>query len=341
MNTKSPLVLSFSIFITSHAFAIAPVYEGESGILKQVFVPNCLDCHASDKIDADRHGAPPEVNFDTYEATLPNAERAIVRAVEEMTMPPASSGIPLLNEEQTAAMLAWQDRNYQQLSLNNHATFDGTKMIVPVVNVDSQKFTAVLRRIPLESSSTGYGYMLESAETTMASADYPATFDPETGEANIPWIKVIDKNGTEAGSAMNSRLVLVAGSAPMLFNEAPGFAKLINAHYSFDTQYLYVKPVIVGNQKLGAILKSIPLDSSPTGIGFILNYTWQTPVPLMNTASTFDPETGQVILPYVMLTQWGPTPGDTIQSVVQAEMELVPDSDPMVFSLISYTPIGP
>jgi len=341
MNTKSPLVLLSSVLITNHAFAIAPVYEGENGILKQVFAPNCLGCHASDKVDADRHGAPPEVNFDTYEAALPNAENAIVRAVEEMTMPLTSSGIPPLNEEQTAAMLAWQDRGYQQSSPNNHATFDGTRMILPVVNVGSQKFTAVLRRIPLESSSTGYGYVLESAETTTASADYPATFDPETGETNIPWIKVIDKDGTEAGSAINSRLVLVAGSEPMLFNEAPGFAKLINAHYSFDTLYLYVKPIIVGNQKFGAILKSIPLDSSPTGIGFMLHYTWLTPMPLMNTASTFDPETGKVILPYVMLTQWGPTPGDTIQSVVQAEMELVPGSDPMVFSLISYTPIGP
>lgn len=341
MNTKSSLVLSFSVFITSHAFAIAPVYEGENGILKQVFAPNCLNCHASDKVGADRYGAPPEVNFDTYEATLPNAESAIVRAVEEITMPPASSGIPLLNERQTAAMLAWQERNYPQSSPNNHATFDGTKMILPVVNVDSQKFTAVLRRTPLESSPTGYGYVLENAKTTTASADYPATFDPETGEADIPWIKVIDKGGAEAGSATNSRLVLVAGSNPMLFNEAPGFARLINPHYSFDTLYLHLKPVIVGDQKFGAILKSIPLDSSPTGLGFILNYAWLTPMPLMDTASTFDPETGQVILPYVVLTQWGSTPGDTIQSVVQAEMELVPDSDPMVFSLINYTPIEP
>lgn len=341
MNTKTPLVLSLSVLITSHAFAIAPVYEGESGILKQVFTPNCLGCHASDKFGADRHGAPPEINFDTYEATLPNAESAIFRAVEEITMPPASSGLPLLNERQTAAVLAWQERNYPQSSPNNHATFDGTKMVLPVVNVGSQKFTAVLGRIPLESSPTGYGYVLETAERTAASTDYPATFDPETGEVDIPRIKVMNKDGTEAGSATNSRLALVAGSDPMLFNEAPGFARLINPHYSFDTLYLHLKPVIVGDQKFSAILKLIPLDSSPTGLGFILNYAWQTSMPLMDAASTFDPETGQVILPYVVLTQWGPTPRDTIQSAARAEMELVPGSDPMVFSLISYTTIEP
>ena len=100
MNIKSALTILFLFFITGHAFAIDPVYEGANGIREKVFATNCLDCHSSNLTGSARNGAPPSVNWDTYEATIPNAARAIVRAVNQMTMPPSFSGLPLYNDVQ-------------------------------------------------------------------------------------------------------------------------------------------------------------------------------------------------------------------------------------------------
>ena len=81
--------------IYSHTvFAIDPVYDGDNGIRAQVFATNCLFCHSSELTGSQRNGAPTNVNWDTYSAAAEKGDRAIVRAVELMSMPPFSVVYP-------------------------------------------------------------------------------------------------------------------------------------------------------------------------------------------------------------------------------------------------------
>ncbi|WAK03830.1 PQQ-dependent sugar dehydrogenase [Methylobacter sp. YRD-M1] len=216
----------------------------------------------------------------------------------------------------------------------NPATFDGARMRLPVVNVGSQKFNAALKLSSLESSPTGYGFKLETAELTSASSAAASTFDPATGKVRIPSID-LTQNGIGQDRAINVEMTLVAGSDPMMFSLDSGFTITTNAHYSFDTSRLTLPAVKVGEQKFYAALKLIQLETSPTGLGFQLENAELVTVS-SDTAATFDPETGHVILPYVILEQ-----NDTTQSIVRAEMELVKGSDPLLFTLISYAPTAP
>lgn len=215
MNTKSALIILFLFFSTPHVFAIEPVYEGANGIREKVFASNCFVCHSSNLIGAARNGAPPSVNWDTYEATLPNASRAIARAVVDMTMPPFFSGLPLLDEEQRMAMLAWQNAGFPRASAVANYSFDSTILTLPVVNVGNQKFHATLRLTPLGSSPTGIGFVLESAELTTASSENPATFFPETGQVIIPIVDLV-QNGVSQG-IVRAELTLITDSNPFLF----------------------------------------------------------------------------------------------------------------------------
>jgi cytochrome c5 len=338
MNIKSSLVLLFSFLVTGHAFAIDPVYEGPDGIRAQVFATNCLACHSSEKVGADRNGAPPTVNWDTYEAARPNAEIAIVRAVEEESMPPTGSGIPKLNDEQKAAMLAWQDAGFPQeaAATSADATFDltGNTLKLPVVIVGSQKFNATLRLIPLESSPTGYGFVLENAEQTTASSDAPATYTPETGKVLIPSVDVI-QNGTVQDQATNVELTLVAGSDPMTFSlDESGLEIPTTAFFSYEASKLALPVVNVGEQKFSAVLKLIQLPSSPTGLGFELEGAELTTL-TSDAPATYDPESGSLTLPLIDLQRNGVS-----EDQVSAEMQLITGSDPLQFSLTSYAPIA-
>jgi hypothetical protein len=336
MNIKSSLVLLFSFLITGHAFAIDPVYEGPNGIRANVFATNCLACHSSDKVGAARNGAPPDVNWDTYEATLPNADLAIVRAVEQGSMPPDGSGIPKLNEAQKTAMLAWQSAGFPQeaAATSTNATFDGTTLKLPVVNVGSQKFNATLRLIPLTGSPTGVGFVLENAALTTESSDTAATYDPSSGKVLIPSVDLI-QNGTVQDQVTNVELTLVAGSDPMTFNlEQSGLEIPTTAFFSFEANKLAIPVVNVGEQKFSAILNLIQLPSSPTGLGFQLDAAELTQL-TSDTPATYDPASGIVTLPLINLQRNGVT-----ESSVSAEMQLVPGSNPLQFSLTSYTPIA-
>jgi hypothetical protein len=337
MNIKSSLVVLFSLLITGHAFAIDPVYEGPDGIRAQVFATNCLDCHSSDKVGPDRNGAPANINWDTYEATQPNAERAIVRAVEEESMPPDGSGIPKLNEEQKAAMLAWQEAGFPRGAdaTSTDSSFDGTTLRLPVVNVGTQKFDATLELIPVEESPTGFGFELKNAALTTASSENPATYDPETGVVTIPSVN-LTKDGATTGTE-DARLTLIAGSEPMRFIlEEPGFSNISNeATFSFDTNILTLPIVNVGDQKFRATLGLINRPDSPTGAGFVLE-TSELTTGSSTTEATYDPETGQLSLPYVEVIRNGVN-----QSPISAEMELVPGTIPLLFNLTSFTSTTP
>jgi len=334
MNIKSSLVMLFFFLTTGHAFAIDPVYEGPNGIREQVFATNCLACHSSDLTGPARNGAPPSVNFDTYEVTQSNAERAVVRAVEEMSMPPL--GDLLLNDEQREAMLAWQKAGFpQSVTASSSGTasssFDGTTLRVPVVIVGNQRFNATLRLIPLASSPTGNGFVLQTAVLTTASSSNPATANVQTGRVFIPAVAVI-RNGVNIGT-VNIQLTLVPGSRPMVFSLDNRLPTPTVATYSLDTTILNLPVVIVGNQRFRANLRLVPLRGSPTGLGFLLVSAVMTSA-TSSTAAIANPATGRVVLPYVELIR-----NDIVQSAVRAEMQLVPNSNPLLFSLLRYPAI--
>ncbi|WP_027156648.1 hypothetical protein [Methylobacter luteus] len=366
MTIKKSLVLLFSYLATSHVLAIEPVYEGPDGIRAKVLATNCLACHSFDKVDADRNGAPPEINFDTYKATRPHADRIIDKAVEEMTMPPVSSSIPALNEEQKAAMLAWQKAGFPRISTSN-AFFDGSTLTVPVVKVDDQKFRATLRRIPHEGSPVGYGFVLESAELTTADSNNAATVLPNeswayydsTGkllytvdkgkQVILPVVDQLLDDCPINNQFVSVQMKLVEGSDPMVFNLYPATQERIfkararttsDAFYSYDNNVLSLPIIVIGNlidnQRLKATLKLVPLESSPTGIGFVLeSVSENTPLETAYSSSVeFEPETGKLHLHSVRLIQ-----NCIDQQTVSAEMELVPGSNPWVFSLTNYAPI--
>lgn len=212
MNTKSTLNVLFLFFITSHAFAIDPAYEGVDGIREKIFAPYCLSCHSSNLADSARNGAPASVNLDTYEAALPNAERSVVIASDQT---PFLNGLPLLNEEQINAMVAWQAAGFPRAATAATYSYESTILTLPVVNVGNQKFNAILRLTPLNNSPTGVGFVLERAELITASSENAATFHPETGQTTLPFVELV-QNGSGQGH-VSAELALVPRSNPLLF----------------------------------------------------------------------------------------------------------------------------
>jgi cytochrome c5 len=211
---KSALTILFLFLISDLAFAIDPVYEGANGIREKVFATNCLACHSSDLTGAARNGAPSSVNYDTYEETVPNADLAIAE-MNEGAMPPFGSGLPLLNQEQITAMLAWQSAGFPKTSPVANYSYDNAILTLPVVNVGDQKYYATLRLTPFTDSPTGIGFLLESAEQTTASLDNEATYFPETGQVILPFVDLI-QNDISQGQ-VSAELALVPDSNPMLF----------------------------------------------------------------------------------------------------------------------------
>ncbi len=77
--------------------------------IKEIFDQHCIRCHSHVNTGAQRNGAPPEVNFDTYESAIKSAQRANAR-IQAGTMPP-DGGIP---EEQRALFQKWIDNGTPQ-----------------------------------------------------------------------------------------------------------------------------------------------------------------------------------------------------------------------------------
>lgn len=90
--------------------AIDAVYDGSNGIRSKVLTV-CLSCHSSTLTGGARNSAPPTVDFNTYASALLWGDLAVIRAVGG-TMPPA--GNPALNQEQKAALQAWQAAGFPE-----------------------------------------------------------------------------------------------------------------------------------------------------------------------------------------------------------------------------------
>ena len=85
MNFRLCNVIILYVIYSHTVLAIEAVYDGENGIRAQVFSSNCLFCHSSELTGSQRNGAPSSVNWDTYDDAVENGDRAIVRAVDQMS----------------------------------------------------------------------------------------------------------------------------------------------------------------------------------------------------------------------------------------------------------------
>jgi len=67
----------------------------------------CTNCHSSENEGAERNGAPPSLNFDSYDGAAAAAPR-IVDQVSMGSMPPATSDFSLTADEERE-LLVWAE----------------------------------------------------------------------------------------------------------------------------------------------------------------------------------------------------------------------------------------
>lgn len=132
MKKNNVLFSIVSLLVISQAQAIEPVYEGEDGIQAKVFKTNCLACHSSTLTGGSRRGAPTRVNYDTYTEAVAHGARAIKRGVA-MSMPPSSSAIPSLTDEQKQALKNWQALGYPKSNLPPVYSANSQELALPKV----------------------------------------------------------------------------------------------------------------------------------------------------------------------------------------------------------------
>ncbi len=152
---KNNVLLSIASFLVmSQAQAIEPVYEGKKGIRAKVFETNCLACHSSALTGANRKGAPTGANYDTYDAAIARAAGAVKRGVTDANMPPSSSALPSLTDEQKQALTNWQALGFPKNKLPAVYSANTQELTLPKVyfkdaNGDiSLKWSAELKLLP-------------------------------------------------------------------------------------------------------------------------------------------------------------------------------------------------
>ena len=194
MNFRLYNFIILYIIYSHTVLAIEPFYDGENGVRTQVFATNCLFCHSSELTGSERNGAPSSVNWDTYSAAAERGDRTIVRAVNQMSMPPTFSVLPTLNQEQKEAMLAWQQAGFPRIQTN--ATFDFSSQILtlPVVNAGEATYSVTLQLITIPANVPGFGFELITAELSEETSTTAATFFPETSTVEMPEIDLLNTN---------------------------------------------------------------------------------------------------------------------------------------------------
>lgn len=83
----------------------APGSTTYTGQIKAILDTLCTDCHSSALSGSARNGAPPAVNFDTYEAAVKLADQANTRLQNE-SMPPGGTKASPAQKEQFACWVA-------------------------------------------------------------------------------------------------------------------------------------------------------------------------------------------------------------------------------------------
>ena len=92
---------------------ISPVFEGDSGILANIFRQKCLGCHLSTLPAGQRGGAPVGVDFDTFATARQFGDEIVARTVELMNMPPSGP----LSDEEKQALLNWKALGFPESTL--------------------------------------------------------------------------------------------------------------------------------------------------------------------------------------------------------------------------------
>lgn len=224
MKKNSILLSIVSCFIMSQAQAIEPVYDGENGVRAKVFASNCLACHSSELTGADRNGAPVDHDFDTYVGALNRGGKAVEQVIEKK-MPPASSAIPKLSEEQILALKNWQSLGFQKEKiLTTIYSSDSTKLTMPLVflkdaNSNSApkwkaEFTLVPGSNPLKFELTNVEE-IDASETSIADSQ-STIYSSESTKLSIPQVFLKDEDG-DIYLKWKAEMTLVPDSNPITF----------------------------------------------------------------------------------------------------------------------------
>lgn len=92
---------------------ITPVYDGDGGILANIFRQKCLGCHLSTLPAGQRDSAPVGVDFDTFATAKQFGNEIVARAVELMNMPPSGP----LSDEEKQALQNWKALGFPESTL--------------------------------------------------------------------------------------------------------------------------------------------------------------------------------------------------------------------------------
>ncbi len=213
------LLTVLALCFASASLAIEPVYEGEDGIRNKVFASNCLACHASNLVGVQRNGAPAGLNWDVYETSKDRGNRIIVRAVQQMSMPPSFSSVPALNQEQKNALTAWQQAGFPRIMEMTEAAnydFSTLALTLPVVHVGDLIYKAVLQLVERPGSPTGFGFQLVMAELVETDSPTAAIFNTETGVVLMPEIQLL--NGDAVSDKVSAEMGLVEDNPALIFD---------------------------------------------------------------------------------------------------------------------------
>jgi hypothetical protein len=237
MQCTTTLTLTFTLLLAllpPALHAIEPVFEGPDGIKAQVFAPSCLSCHASTLTGLQRRAAPTHLNWDIYEVAKINTSRIINSAVINQYMPPAQTGNPVLNQQQAAALLAWEAAGFPEFSAYE-ISFDmqRSELLIPSIQVGAERYRVRLRLFALTESPSGYGFeLLESVllvstvastvASTAVSTEVPAEpalahYDTTTSSASLTNIHLLKSAAGYGYTHANVKLQLLPGQTPLRF----------------------------------------------------------------------------------------------------------------------------
>lgn len=294
MSTKRLLLTAICALTAQASHAIQPEFQGNNGVLAQVFQTNCLSCHSSTLSGAARNGAPATLNWDVYATTVANFERIVARAVTQKTMPPSFSGIPPLNQEQQNALMAWQQAGFPEAEAQVSTIvpqYDGPSGIfeqVFAINCvachSSTKTGADRRGAPANLNWDNYATAASSGNRIIARAVTAKTMPPAS--SGIP---------TLDAEQQNAMLAWQAAGFPAI---AP--STISDANFDYISLELKLPVVIVGAGSFEARLRFIPMAGSPTGVGFELFSATPTTA-TSPKAATYTASTGVVSIPEVLL----------------------------------------
>jgi mono/diheme cytochrome c family protein len=331
MLKKHLLLTAICALAVPTAYAIQPVFNGNDGVLTNVFQTNCLACHSSTRTGAQRNGAPAGLNWDVYGTVVANFERIVARAVVENSMPPNFSALPKLNQQQKDALIAWQAAGFAE-------TESAVSMIVPQYDGPFGVFEQVFATNCIAChSSTKTGAERHGAP---AGLNWDVYANVAAFGNRIITRAVTLKTMPPASSGVPT-LDLEQQNAMLAWKSA-GFPAILpssvsDTNFDFISQRLRLPVVTVGTNNYDAELVMMPMANSPTGFGFEL-FSAKLTTATSAKAATYTPNTGVVVIPEILLLNGT---GKQPSNRVMAEMTLVPGTPQLRFAVTKLTFLSP